>query len=209
MIPVPRNFCVRKRKIVESAMNSEEVIQIFRDCGALLEGHFVYTSGRHGRFFIQAARVLQHPDKTEALCRAMAAQFANEKVDLVVGPATGGIVLAYETARRLHCRAAFTEKDGDGMALKRGFALKPGEHVLVVEDITTTGGSVKKTIEHLRGRGAHVVGVAVLIDRSGGEAKFDCPFRPLASIAMESYAPDDPRVAQLPGPPLDPDDLFA
>ena len=114
-------------------MNPEQVVQTFRDTGALLEGHFIYTSGRHGRQFLQAARVLQYPEHTEPLCRAIAQAFESEKVDLVVGPATGGILLAYETARHLKCRAAFTEKDGlGGMVLKRGFALKKGERVLVV-----------------------------------------------------------------------------
>jgi len=121
-------------------MNPEQVVQAFRDTGALLEGHFIYASGRHGRQFLQAARVLQYPNHTEQLCRAMADNFRDAAVDLVVGPATGGILLAYETARCLGCRAAFTEKDGSGgMAMKRGFALKAGERVLVVEDVTTTG----------------------------------------------------------------------
>ena len=173
-------------------MKPERVIEIFREAGALLDGHFLYASGRHGRQFLQAARVCQYPTHTETLCRAMAQRFASDRVDLLVGPATGGIVLAYETARHLNCRAAYTEKDdAGGMALKRGFALKSGCPVLVVEDITTTGGSVKKSIVHLRNRGAEVVGVSVLIDRSAGEAAFDCRFEPLAKLDMESWQPDD------------------
>ncbi len=189
-------------------MTSDEVLDLLRDCGALLEGHFVYASGRHGRQFIQVARVLQYPDKVEQLCRGLAAAFADSKIELVVGPATGGILLAYETARQLKCRGAFTEKQAGGaMALKRGFRLDPGTRVLVVEDVVTTGGSVQKTITHLRQRGAEVVGVAAIVDRSGGEARFDCPFHALARITLESYAPDDPRVAELPGEPVDPDEL--
>ena len=139
--------------------------------GALLEGHFIYTSGRHGRQFLQAARVMQHPEHVARLCAAMADKFRGDQIDLVVGPATGGIILAYATARHLGCRAAYSEKDGEGgMAVKRGFSVRPGARVLVVEDIVTTGGSVKKTIDHLRARGAVVAGVSVLIDRSGGEA---------------------------------------
>ena len=189
-------------------MKAEQVVQIFRDTGALLEGHFIYTSGRHGRQFLQAARVLQYPEYTEQLCRAIAQFFQEEQVELVVGPATGGILLAYETARHLKCRAAFTEKDGEGgMVLKRGFALKKKERVLVVEDIVTTGGSVVKTINHLRERGADVLGVSVLIDRSGGKVTFDCPYKPLASLAMESFAADalPADLQQLPA--LDPDDI--
>ena len=139
----------------------------------------------------------------------MADAFRDEEIDLVIGPATGGIILAYETARQLGCRGAFAEKDGEGgMAVKRGFALEPGTRVLVVEDIVTTGGSVKKAITHLEGRGAKVVGVAVLIDRSSGAASFDCRFHALAELNMVSYAADDPRISSLPGPPVEPDDLF-
>ncbi len=190
-------------------MTSENVIEIFRDSGALLEGHFIYTSGRHGNRFLQAARVLQYPEHTEKLCKAAAEKFADENIELVVGPATGGIILSYETARHLGCRAAFTEKDGDGMALKRGFALKPGTRVLVVEDIVTTGGSVKKTIEHLRQRGAEVVGACVLIDRSAGEAGFDCRFEALAKLDMQSWAPDECSLCANGEALVEPDDLLA
>ena len=191
-------------------MTNQEVIDVFRGTGALLEGHFVYTSGRHGRQFLQAARVMQYPRHTETLCRGMAEKFKDDRVELVVGPATGGIMLAYETARHLNCRCAYSEKDGQGgMAVKRGFALKSGTRVLVVEDIVTTGGSVKKTIEHLRARGADVVGVSVLIDRSGGEAAFDCAYRPLAELPMQSFAPDALPEDLLAIPAVEPDDLVA
>ena len=191
------------------ALTEEDVIQIFREAGALLEGHFLYTSGRHGARFLQAARVLQYPQHTERLCRALAARFADEQIDLVVGPATGGIILSYETARHLDARAAFTEKDPEeGMALKRGFALRPGIRVLVVEDIITTGGSVKKTIDHLRRRGAEVVGVAVLIDRSGGAASFDCRYDALARLQLQSYAPEDCALCAKGLPLIEPDDLL-
>ncbi|MDZ4861733.1 MAG: orotate phosphoribosyltransferase [Candidatus Hydrogenedentes bacterium] len=175
-------------------MTSGQVLDIFRATGALLEGHFLYTSGRHGAHFVQASRVLQFPNYTERLCKAIAEKWADEKIELVVGPATGGIILAYETARHLECRAVFTEKDGGGMSLKRGFRLDPGTNVLVVEDIVTTGGSVTKTIAHLEARGACVSGVSVLVDRSGGEVKFDCAYKPLAFLALRSYA-----AAECPG----------
>lgn len=189
-------------------MSPTEVIDLFKTTGALLEGHFIYASGRHGRQFLQAARVMQYPQHNERLCAALAAQFADTPVDLVVGPATGGIILAYETARHLTCRAAFTEKESGGMAMKRGFALQPGTRVLVVEDIITTGGSVKKSITHLEERGARIVGVGALIDRSGGEAAFDCPFKALAALNMQSWAPGDcPRCAAG-DPVIDPDDIM-
>lgn len=189
-------------------MTSGQVLDIFRATGALLEGHFVYTSGRHGAHFIQAARVVQFPNYTERLCRAIAERWKGEPIELVVGPATGGIILAYETARHLDCRAVFTEKDGNGMSLRRGFKLDSKTNVLVVEDVITTGGSVRKTIDHLRDRGARVAGVSVLIDRSGGEASFDCPYKPLAYLALRSYDPAEcPGCAE--GIPLsDPDDMI-
>jgi orotate phosphoribosyltransferase len=190
-------------------MTPEAVIQAFRDSGALLDGHFIYASGRHGTRFLQAARVLQYPRYTEPLCQAIAERFKNDGVQLVVGPATGGIILAYETARHLDCRAAFTEKDGQGgMALKRGFALTSGTRVLVVEDIITTGGSVKKTVDHLRGRNAEIAGVCVLIDRSAGEAAFECRFEALATLAMESWDPKGCGQCAAGVPLVDPDDII-
>ena len=191
------------------SLTSEETIELFQKSGALLEGHFIYTSGRHGERFLQAARVLQFPDRVEAMCKAMADNARDLNVGLVVGPATGGIILAYETARHLNCRGVFTEKDEtEGMALKRGFALEPGTRVLVVEDIVTTGGSVHKTIAHLEKRGAEIVSVSVLIDRSGGEASFDCPFRPLATLDMKSWEPEACMLCDANEPLIDPDDIF-
>lgn len=190
-------------------MNSDTVLDIFREAGALLEGHFVYASGRHGRRFLQASRVLQYPEHTGRLCAAVAERFAQDGIELVVGPATGGIILAYETARHLKCRAVFTEKEPDGgFALKRGFSLRPGTRTLVVEDIITTGGSVKKSMDHLRARGADIVGVGALIDRSGGQANFDCRFEALCSLNLESFAPEDCPPDLLALPITEPDDLI-
>ena len=192
----------------DATLSTDAVLDIFRQAGALLEGHFLYTSGRHGEKFLQAARVLQYPGHTERLCKALAGIFADAKVELVVGPATGGIILAYETARHLNARAAFTEKDPiEGMALKRGFALKPGARTLVVEDIITTGGSVRKTVEHLRRRGAEVVGVGALIDRSGGQAAFDCRYEALAKLSLVSYAPEECPLCREGHALIEPDDI--
>lgn len=189
-------------------MTPENVLQLFRDTNALLEGHFLYTSGRHGRQFLQAARLMQYPKHTEVLCKAMAERFKDDRIDLVVGPATGGIALAHETARHLGCRFAYSEKDGaGGMAVKRGFANPAGARALVVEDIITTGGSVQKTVDHLRERGAEVVGVCVIIDRSGGKAGFDCRFDALARIDMESWPPDGCSLCQQGLPLIEPDDI--
>lgn len=190
-------------------MNPGQVLDIFRAAGALLEGHFAYTSGRHDPHFIQASRVLQYPNYTERLCKAIAEKWKDDRIELVVGPATGGIILAYETARHLDCRGVFTEKDDDGgMSLRRGFKLEPGTRALVVEDIVTTGGSVAQTIAHLRSRGAHVAGVSVLVDRSGGEVRFDCPFKPLAYLALRSFDPAECPGCQDRIPLSDPDELI-
>lgn len=189
-------------------MTEAEVIETFKKVGALLEGHFIYASGRHGNQFLQAARVLQYPEHTGKLCEAMADQFRNDNIELVVGPATGGIILAYDTARSLGVRGVFAEKEPDGsMAVKRGFAIAEGTRVLVVEDIITTGGSVLKTIQHLEGRGATIVGVAALIDRSGGKADFAYPYRPVARLTMQSWAPEEVPAELQAIPVMEPDDL--
>jgi len=189
-------------------MNEAQVLASFRKAGALLDGHFVYASGRHGRQFLQAARVLQYPDLAERLCAAIADRFLEAEIDLVVGPASGGIILADESARHLRCRAAFTEKESDGsMALKRGFLLNQRERVLIVEDIATTGGSVKKSIAHLRGRGAVIAGVSVLIDRSAGEVGFDCRYEPLARLSMQSWEPAACELCAAGQRLIDPDDI--
>lgn len=190
-------------------MKPERVLEMFKMAGALLEGHFVYTSGRHGKYFIQAARVLQNPEYTEALCSSIATLFRKEDVELVVGPAVGGVILSYETARQLYCTAAYTEKNQDGnMALKRGFKLTPGTRVLVVEDVITTGGSVQKTLDHLISRGANTVGVAVLVDRSQGKANFQCRFEALATLDLDSYPPDELPEELKAIPAIDPDDII-
>lgn len=190
-------------------MTSEEVLDLFRSRGALLEGHFQYTSGRHGERFLQASRILQYPDTTGALCGAIADRFRESKPDLVCGPATGGIILSYETGRHLNCRAVFSEKEDDGtMAVKRGFRVDPGTRVVVVEDIVTTGGSVLKTVDHLRSRGAEVIGIGVLVDRSGGDSPFgDIPYHPLAHITLTSHDADTCPLCEKGEPLVEPDDI--
>lgn len=191
------------------SLTQEGTIETFKEAGALLDGHFIYTSGRHGSMFLQAARVLQYPELVERLCEAVADNASDLGIELVVGPATGGIILAYETARHLNCRGVFAEKDGDGgMAVKRGFAIEKGTRVLVVEDIITTGGSVQKTVDHLRDRGAEVVCVSVLIDRSGGKASFDCEYQPLAELSLESWETSECPLCKEGQPLIEPDDII-
>ena len=170
-------------------MQSEEVLETFRRTGALLEGHFVLTSGLHSPRYLQCALVLQHPQEAEALARAIAANFAGERIETVAAPAIGGIVIGYETARALGARSIWTEREGGRMTLRRGFAIRPGETVLVVEDVVTTGGSTRETVEALRAAGARVVAAASIIDRSGGRAEVGVPRFALATLDVPALAP--------------------
>src|SRR5207245_6275373 len=145
-----------------------DALALFERSGALLRGQFTYTSGRHGAEYLEKFRLLEDPKATTALCGMIAARFAGAGVELVAGPTTGGIILAHEVARQLGVRAVYAERaaDGRGREFRRGFTLNPGERVLVVDDIMSTGGSVQETIDAVRACGAEVVGVGVLVDRS-------------------------------------------
>ncbi|MGF7185721.1 orotate phosphoribosyltransferase [Desulfitispora alkaliphila] len=153
-------------------MDREEVLNILKESGALLTGHFLLTSGKHSDKYIQCAQVLKYPEYTERLVAGVVKQLKGN-YDLVVGPAIGGIIVAYEFARQLKVPALFTERENGEMALRRGFEIPEGANTLVVEDVITTGGSVKEVIDIVRANGAVVNDVAVLVDRSAGKAKFD------------------------------------
>ena len=178
-------------------MKAEEVLEIFRRTGALMEGHFVLTSGLHSPVYLQCALVLQHPPEAERLGRAIAEHVRGERVETVVAPAIGGIIIGWEVARALGARSLWTEREGGRMTLRRGFAARPGESVLVVEDVVTTGGSTRETAEALRASGARVVGAASIIDRSGGSADVGVPRFALATLQVPALAPDAcPQCAQ-------------
>lgn len=170
-------------------MQPSEVLQRFRDAEALLEGHFELTSGLHSPGYLQCALVLQHPDQAEALGAAIAEQVRELAPAVVLSPALGGVVIGQEVARALGVRAIFAERKEGALVLRRGFTLAPGECVLVVEDVVTTGGSTRETIEVARAAGADVVGAAAIIDRSGAAARFDVPFRALATVAYPALEP--------------------
>jgi orotate phosphoribosyltransferase len=170
-------------------MDGDEVIERFRRTGALLEGHFVLTSGLHSTHYLQCALVLQHPPEAEAFGRALAERFAGSGVETVAAPAIGGIVIGWEVARALGSRSIWTEREAGRMTLRRGFTVRPGERVLVVEDVVTTGGSTRETIEALAEAGAHVVGAASIIDRSGGRAEVGVPRVALATLDVPAHAP--------------------
>lgn len=172
-------------------MNREEVVERFRRTGALLEGHFVLTSGLHSTLYLQCALVLQHPPEAEAFGRAIAEQFGTREVETVAAPAIGGIIIGWEVARALGVRSIWTEREEGRMTLRRGFPIRPGERVLVVEDVITTGGSTRETCDALRAAGALVVGAASIIDRSGGRADVGVPRAALATLEVPAIAPAD------------------
>ena len=167
-------------------MNAEQVIDQFRETGALLEGHFQLSSGLHSTVYLQCALVLQFPERAEAFGRAIAEQFQGEGIQLVASPAIGGIVIGHEVARALGARFVWTERDAGQMTLRRGFTIAPGEKTLIVEDVITTGGSTRETIDAVRKAGAEVVGAASIIDRSGGSADVGVPLSSLASLRVLS-----------------------
>ena len=172
-------------------MTQEEAIEIFKSTNALLTGHFRLTSGRHSNQYMQCAQVLQYPHYASKLCAALAEHFATKKVDVVVGPAMGGITVAYEVARALGVRAIFTEREQGTMTLRRGFAINKKEKVLVVEDVITTGGSVKEVIEVVKATGAEIVGVGVLVDRSNGQVDFGLPTEAMLRLDIKSFQPEE------------------
>jgi orotate phosphoribosyltransferase len=165
------------------------VLDRFRRSGALLEGHFRLTSGLHSPGYLQCALVLQHPHEAEACGAELAERLRGLGAQTVLSPALGGIVIGQEVGRALGVRAIFAERQGGALTLRRGFVLEPGETVVVVEDVVTTGGSTRETIEVARAAGARVVGAGAIIDRSGGGQKLDVPFHALAQVSLPTYDP--------------------
>lgn len=169
-------------------MTKEKALQIFRETGVMLEGHFLLTSGRHSDKYMQCAKLFQYPDISEKFSRELADKF--QGIDIVAGPAIGGIILAYEVARQLKVPNIFAERENGVMTLRRGFSVPEGANVLVVEDVVTTGGSVKEVIELIRGLGGNVVGVGSIVDRSDGKVDFGVPFNAVVSMEVISYEPE-------------------
>ena len=178
-------------KIKVKEFTNSEVLQVFRDCGGLLEGHFLLTSGRHSDKYMQCAKLFIQPEKAEALCAALALKLKDIKVDVVASPAIGGIIMGYIMAKHLNAKNVFAERENGKMALRRGFEISPKDRVLVVEDVVTTGGSVKEVIELVKECGATVAGVASIVDRSDGAVDFGAPYRALLSMEITSYEAAD------------------
>ena len=173
-------------------MKREEIVKLLEQVGAVRTGHFELSSGRHSATYIQCALVLEHPQHAEQLGRALADLFKEHSVACVVSPALGGILVGYEVARALGVRSLFVERDRSGqMALRRGFELKPGERVLVIEDVWTTGGSTRETIGVVEQEGGLAVASGAIIDRSGGRLELNVPAKALLELDVPSYEPDE------------------
>ncbi|GAW93929.1 orotate phosphoribosyltransferase [Calderihabitans maritimus] len=172
-------------------LSQEEILNMFTSCEALLEGHFLLSSGLHSNRYIQCAKVLQYPEYATKLARELAERFLGKGIKAVVGPALGGIIVAHEVARWLNARALFTERQDNFMTLRRGFSIGQGEKVLVVEDVITTGGSVQEVIEVVQKSGGKVEGVGVLVDRSGGHVRLDYPVESLLSLTVETFSAEE------------------
>ena len=168
-------------------MDAPAVLDLFRRCAGLLEGHFQLSSGLHSRGYLQSARVLQHPAHAAALGQALAAQAASLEPGVVLSPALGGVIIGHEVARALGVRALFAERRDGLLALRRGFRIDPGERVLVVEDVVTTGGSTRETIDVAAAAGGTVVGALAIIDRGEQPVRFEVPFDALVQIPLPAY----------------------
>ena len=171
-------------------MSNAEVIQIFKDRGALLQGHFQLSSGLHSAIYLQCAIALQQTTDTQRFGAELASHFRDREIATVASPAIGGIVIGYEVARQLGCRFIWTERVDGQMTLRRGFAVSAGVRILVIEDVVTTGGSTRDTIDALTKSGAHVVAAAAIIDRSAGRSEVGVPLISLAQLDVPAVAAD-------------------
>lgn len=172
-------------------LNQDEVLRILKLCGAFWKGHFVYSSGLHGDTYIQCARVSQFPEYNELFCKDLAQRFQDQNIDVVLGPAVGAIIISYELARQLKAKAVFAERVEGKMTLRRGLEIQKGEKVLLVEDVVTTGGTVKELIPLVEDHGGIIAGAAAFVNRNPGRVKFDFPLETLLSETINDYLPED------------------
>jgi len=176
---------------------AKEIESLLRQVGAVLDGHFLLASGRHSPLYVEKFRLLEQPLHTERLCRLIADHFRPQGVQLVAAPTTGGIILSYEVARQLDVRGIFAEKVQEGRRFGRGFRVAPGERALVVDDVLTTGSSIREVLEAVRAEGGQPIGVAVLVDRTAGRVDFGLPFFACLTLELPSYDPAEcPLCAQ-------------
>ncbi|MGM0603752.1 MAG: orotate phosphoribosyltransferase [Bacillota bacterium] len=177
-------------------MKREEIEKMLKETGVIQEGHFVLTSGRHANIYMQCAKVLQYPEYAAKLAGEIAEKWKDTEIDVVIGPALGGVVLSYAAAEQIGVRSLFSERKNGSMQLRRGFDIKKGEKALIVEDVVTTGGSVKEVIELMEEKGADIVGISSIIDRSSGNADFNYQFKPLLKVDIKSYKANECELCQ-------------
>ncbi len=168
-------------------IDNKRVLAIFKETKVLMEGHFLLTSGRHSDRYVQCAKITQYPEYTEEIIKLLSLQFRDKNIDYVVGPAIGGIILSYEMARQLGVKSLFTEREEGKMTFRRGFNLPEGSNVLIVEDVVTTGGSVREIIKLVKDLNCNILGVACLVDRSSGKVDFGAPFKAALTMDVTSY----------------------
>ena len=185
-------------------MKQEEVLDIYQKTGALLSGHFLLSSGLHSDRYLQSALVLQQPDIATKLCAALADHFKDQKIEAVIAPALGGVFVSHETARALGVRALFAERVNGELTLRRGFTIKAGERVLVVEDVITTGKSTRETIEVVKQAGGSVIAAASLVDRSGGKAELGVPYKALVTLDVPTYTAETCPLCRTGSAPVKP-----
>lgn len=186
-------------------ISQDRVMEIFREAGVLLEGHFLLTSGRHSNRYLQCAKIFRNTRYSEELCAALADYYRDAGIEVVIGPAMGAVQMAYEVSRALKCENFFAERENGTMTLRRGFAVQPGQKVLLVEDVITTGGSVREVLELVKQAGGEVVGVGSIVDRTGGKIDFGVPFHAVISLDVESWeAADCPLCKAGAEPPYKP-----
>lgn len=173
-------------------ITEERVLEILKEAGVLMEGHFKLTSGRHSNKYLQCAKIFRNAKYSEILSGALAEKFADDGVELVIGPALGAIQLAYEVSRQLGCENFFSEREEGGeMVLRRNFSIKPGQKVLLVEDVVTTGGSVKELVKLVQEKQGDIVGIGSIVDRSCGTADFGVPFKAVITVNVDSWEKAD------------------
>ncbi len=172
-------------------LTQERIIEILKEAQVLQEGHFLLTSGRHSGKYMQCAKLFQYTKYSEELCRELAEKFKNDDIDVVIGPAIGAIQMSYEVSRHLGVKNIFAERENGKMTLRRGFTIEPGQRVLVVEDVVTTGGSVREVIDIVQAHGGIVAGVGVVVDRTAGKVDFGTRLESVVSMEIESYEPDE------------------
>ena len=182
-------------------MTREEIIEMLKEAQVLLEGHFLLTSGRHSDKYMQCAKIFQDAKYSVPLCAELVAQFNDENVELVIGPAIGAIQMSYEVGKQLGVKNIFAERENGEMTLRRGFTIEKGQRVLIVEDVVTTGGSVKEVMDLVTASGGTIVGIGSIVDRTGGKIDFGVPYKSAFSMDITSYEAEECPICQT-GMPL-------